>query len=93
MEPYLYKVRTEVFQGDKLTDTYLTTIGFRDIDFDANQGLLLNGKPLKLKGVNMHQDHPGVGTGIPDALQVYRLKQLKKLGCNAYRASHNPIRK
>ena len=39
----------------------------------------------------MHQDHPGVGTGIPDALQVYRLKQLKKLGCNAYRASHNPM--
>ena len=89
--PYLYKVRTEVFQGEQLADTYVTTIGFRDIDFDANQGLLLNGKPLKLKGVNMHQDHPGVGAGIPDALQVYRLKQLKKLGCNAYRASHNPM--
>ena len=89
--PYLYKVRTEVFQGDKLTDVYMTDIGFRDIDFDANQGILLNGKPLKLKGVNMHQDHPGVGAAIPDAVQIYRLSQLKKFGCNAYRASHNPM--
>ena len=39
----------------------------------------------------MHQDHPGVGTGIPDALQIYRLKQLKAIGCNAYRSSHNPM--
>ena len=39
----------------------------------------------------MHQDHPGVGAGIPDALQVYRLKELKKFGCNAYRSSHNPM--
>jgi len=39
----------------------------------------------------MHQDHPGVGTGLPDALQVYRLRQLKALGCNAYRSSHNPM--
>ena len=39
----------------------------------------------------MHQDHAGVGVAIPDALQAYRLKQLKALGCNAYRASHNPM--
>ena len=39
----------------------------------------------------MHQDHPGVGAGIPDALQVYRLKELKKFGCNACRSSHNPM--
>ncbi|MCC8172002.1 MAG: DUF4982 domain-containing protein [Parabacteroides sp.] len=53
--------------------------------------MFLNGRPLKLKGVNMHQDHPGVGAGLPDALQVYRLKQLKAFGCNAYRSSHNPM--
>ena len=40
--------------------------------------------------VNQHQDHPGVGSAIPDALQVYRLKELKKLGVNAVRTSHNP---
>ena len=89
--PYLYKVRTEIFQGEKLTDTYLTTIGIRDVKFDADQGFLLNGKHLKLKGVNMHQDHAGVGSALPDALQAFRLKRLKEFGCNAYRSSHNPM--
>ena len=89
--PYLYTLLTEVYQHGKLVDAYTTTTGIRDIRFDADKGFLLNGQPLKLKGVNMHQDHPGVGAGIPDALQVYRLKELKKFGCNAYRSSHNPM--
>lgn len=89
--PYIYKVYTEVYAGSQLVDTYVTPIGIRHIAFDADKGFFLNGKSLKLKGVNMHQDHAGVGSGIPDALQVYRLKQLKKFGCNAYRASHNPM--
>lgn len=89
--PYIYSILTEVYQNGQLIDTYTTTTGIRHIAFDADRGFLLNGRPLKLKGVNMHQDHPGVGTAIPDALQTYRLKQLKALGCNAYRSSHNPM--
>ncbi len=90
-DPYLYKVQTTVKVDDKVTDVYETTTGFRDIRFDAQRGFLLNGEPLKLKGVNMHQDHAGVGSAIPDALQAWRIKQLKAFGCNAYRASHNPM--
>jgi beta-galactosidase len=90
-DPYLYKVVTTVKVDGKVVDVYETTTGLRDIAFDAEQGFLLNGKPLKLKGVNMHQDHAGVGAAIPDALQAWRIKQLKKFGCNAYRASHNPM--
>ena len=90
-DPYLYKVETTVKVDGKVTDVYETTTGFRDIAFDAERGFLLNGEPLKLKGVNMHQDHSGVGTAIPDALQAWRIRQLKKFGCNAYRASHNPM--
>ena len=90
-DPYLYKVETTVKIDGKVTDVYETTTGLRDIKFDAEKGFLLNGKPLKLKGVNMHQDHAGVGAAIPDALQAWRIKQLKKMGCNAYRASHNPM--
>jgi beta-galactosidase len=90
-DPYLYQVEHIVKVDDKVTDVYTTTIGIRDIQFDAEQGFLLNGKPLKLKGVNMHQDHAGVGTAIPDALQAWRIRQLKAFGCNAYRASHNPM--
>ncbi|MDO4165216.1 MAG: beta-galactosidase GalA [Bacteroides sp.] len=89
--PYLYKVLTEVYQGDRLVDAYTTITGIRHIAFDADRGFLLNGQVVKLKGVNMHQDHAGVGAGIPDALQAYRLRRLKDFGCNAYRASHNPM--
>ena len=90
-DPYLYKVETTVKVEGKVTDVYETTIGIRDISFDADKGFLLNGKQLKLKGVNLHQDHAGVGAAIPEALMEWRIKQLKMIGCNAYRSSHNPM--
>ena len=90
-DPYLYKVLTEVLQDAVVMDTYETTVGFRSAVFDADQGFLLNGKRLELKGVNLHQDHAGVGAAIPDALQAFRLRELKKIGVNAYRSSHNPM--
>ena len=91
IDPYLYKVETMVKVEGKVTDVYETTTGIRDIAFDADKGFLLNGKQLKLKGVNLHQDHAGVGAAIPEALMEWRIKQLKKIGCNAYRSSHNPM--
>ena len=90
-DPYLYTVVTEVYCDDVLTDSYKTTTGIRHIAFNPDSGFMLNGKSVKLKGVNIHQDHAGVGSGIPDGLQEWRLLQLKKLGCNAYRSSHNPM--
>ena len=90
-DPYLYQVETTVSQNGKVVDVYLTTTGIRSIAFDAQRGFHLNGEPLKLKGVNLHQDHAGVGAAIPDALQAWRIRQLKQFGCNAYRASHNPM--
>ena len=90
-DPYLYKVETTVKVDGKITDVYTTTIGIRNVAFDADKGFLLNGQQLKLKGVNMHQDHAGVGAAIPEALMAWRIKQLKEFGCNAYRASHNPM--
>ena len=89
--PYLYKVVTRVSSGKEEYDMYETTLGIRKVEFDADHGFLLNGEPLKLKGVNIHQDHAGVGSAIPEALMAWRIKQLKKFGCNAYRSSHNPM--
>lgn len=90
-DPYIYKVETTIKVNGEVTDVYETTTGIREVVFDAQSGFMLNGKPIKLKGVNMHQDHAGVGAAIPDALQAWRIKKLKEFGCNAYRASHNPI--
>lgn len=88
--PALYTLRLAFSDGHS-TDTEEIVTGFRRAVFDPDHGFLLNGRPVKLKGVNMHQDHAGVGSGIPDAVNIYRLKELKKYGVNAYRASHNPM--
>ena len=45
---------------------------------------------MRLHGTCNHQDHAGVGAAIPDALQEFRVKQLKEFGCNAFRTAHNP---
>lgn len=90
-DPYLYTLRTDVSVEGECVDSYTTTTGIRSLRFDKNEGFFLNGRHVKLHGVNMHQDHAGVGAAIPPALQDYRLDRLKTMGVNAYRASHNPM--
>jgi beta-galactosidase len=87
---YLYKLITEIVDGNAEVDRYETLFGIRSIRFDAKEGFFLNGRHIKLKGTNNHQDHAGVGTAMPDQLMYWRIKTLKEMGCNAYRCSHNP---
>ena len=88
--PYLHQLTTSIFKGDTLIDSYVTTFGIRTIRFDASNGFFLNGKHLKIKGSDNHQDHAGVGVALPDDLIYYRIKTLKAFGSNAIRCSHNP---
>ena len=88
--PQMHKLVTTIKAGVSVVDRYETPFGIRSIRLDPNEGFFLNGKHLKLKGSDNHQDHAGVGAAIPDALQEFRIAELKKMGCNAYRASHNP---
>ena len=88
--PYLYTLTVEMMKDDEVIDRERVKFGIREVVFDKDRGLLLNGEEVKIKGVNMHQDHAGVGVAIPDNLLEYRIRKLKALGCNAYRASHNP---
>ncbi|HXT10684.1 MAG TPA: glycoside hydrolase family 2 TIM barrel-domain containing protein [Candidatus Angelobacter sp.] len=87
--PNLYKLITTVESNGKIVDREETEFGIRTIAFDAQKGFLLNGKPCVIKGTCDHQDHAGVGTAIPDALQYFRVKKLKEMGSNAIRTSHN----
>lgn len=88
--PNLYRLLTEIKQDGKVIDSYETNFGIRTIEFNAEKGFFLNGKPIKLKGTNNHQDHAGIGTALPDEIQYYRIKKLKEMGSNAYRCSHHP---
>lgn len=89
-ERNLYKLITEVEAGGAVVDRYETRFGIRDIIFDPQKGLLLNGKSVKVKGTCNHQDHAGIGAALPDAVQYYRVRKLQEMGCNALRTSHNP---
>ncbi len=89
-DPYLHTVVTTISKGDKVVDEYQTRMGMRTVHFDAEKGFFLNGKHVKLKGTNNHQDHAGVGCAMPDELLRWRLQQLKNFGSNAIRSSHNP---
>lgn len=87
-DPYLYRVIVEIKAGGKLVDRKVIRYGLRHIEIKPN-GVFLNGQYVKLKGVNNHQDHAGVGSALPDYLQYYRISLLKRMGVNAYRTSHN----
>jgi len=86
----LYMLVTEVRVGGDVVDRYETIFGVRTIKFDAQKGLFLNGKPVKVKGTCNHQDHAGLGAALPDAVQYYRMRKLQEMGSNALRTSHNP---
>ncbi len=87
--PYLYRVVVNLYSKDKLIGRVEKRFGIRSIEVKPN-GVFLNGKYIKLKGTNNHQDHAGVGSALPDYLQYYRIRLLKDMGCNTIRTSHNP---
>lgn len=88
-DPYLYRVVPVVKSNGEIIDTDKIRFGVRTINISV-KGLFLNGKFIKIKGTNNHQDHAGVGSALPDYLQYYRIYLLKQMGSNAYRTSHNP---
>jgi beta-galactosidase len=74
---------------ETLTDQTTTSFGVRTIRFDVDRGFLLNGKPLKIKGVCNHQDFAGVGIALPDRIHEFRVQRIKEMGANAVRFSHH----
>ena len=87
--PHLYTLKTYVMSGKKVLDNVTTTIGIRHIEYDINKGFLLNGKQVKMKGVNLHHDAGAVGAAVPERMWERRLQILKDGGCNAVRTAHN----
>ncbi len=87
--PVLYNVAVRLSSDGQETDATALRIGFRSIAFDAEKGFFLNGKPMKIHGVCVHQDHAGVGVAVPDSLWDFRIRRLKEMGCNAIRISHH----
>lgn len=88
--PALYTLRHTVLVQGQAVDETRTPFGIRSFRFDPDTGFTLNGQPLKLKGVCLHHDAGSLGAAVPVSVLQRRLQQLKDIGVNALRTSHNP---
>lgn len=87
--PYLYVLRSSICSSGKIIDRVENTVGIRTIEYPLDKGFLLNGKQIKMKGVNLHHDGGAVGAAVPERVWERRLEILKSGGCNAIRTAHN----
>ena len=87
--PYLYTIKTTVFEGTKIVDETEESFGFRTIKFTADDGFHLNGRRVQLKGVNLHSDHGPLGVAFNYRAMERQLEIMKSMGVNAVRNSHN----
>jgi beta-galactosidase len=88
--PNLYALRSEVFARSYTADVTTMAFGIRTIAYDKDKGFLLNGRQVKMRGVNLHHDAGGLGAAVPERVWQRRLEALKAMGVNAIRTSHNP---
>ena len=89
-KPELYRAIVTVEAGAN-KDQKKVTFGVRTIAFTREQGFLLNGKPVKLKGGCIHHDNGIVGSCAFSAMEERKIRLLKESGYNAIRTSHNPM--
>lgn len=88
--PYLYTLTTDLLSNGQRIDGSTTNVGLRTLEFDANKGFALNGNWMKVKGVCIHHDAGVLGSVVPPEVWKRRLINLKEIGVNAIRMSHNP---
>ncbi|HEU5396253.1 MAG TPA: beta-galactosidase GalB, partial [Verrucomicrobiae bacterium] len=88
--PSRYVAVTTVSQGNQVVDTYETPFGIRRIEFTANHGLLVNGRHVAIRGVNLHHDLGPLGAAVNRRALQRQLEELRRMGANAIRTSHNP---
>ena len=87
--PALTHARAVLTVEGEETDDLLERFGFREVKVEGDK-ILLNGKPLFLKGVCRHEDHPHFGCALPPEAMSRDLMLIKDLGCNAVRTAHYP---
>ncbi|HET9571059.1 MAG TPA: glycoside hydrolase family 2 TIM barrel-domain containing protein [Bacteroidales bacterium] len=88
--PNLYQANIQLIKGNQIIDDLKTGFGIRTIEFSAENGFLLNGKPLKLNGGCVHHDNGCLGSAAYDRAEERKIELLKAGGFNAVRTSHNP---
>ena len=88
--PNCYVAVSRVFMDGKEIDSYETPFGIRTIEFTHDQGFMLNGQKVAIKGVCMHHDLGALGAAFNEVAAERQLRIMKEMGANAIRTSHNP---
>lgn len=86
----LYFLET-VLKGENglILDDFIDRVGFREVTLQGNR-ILLNGKPVFLKGFNRHEDYNTFGCAIPVQAFIEDMNLMEDLGSNAVRTCHYP---
>lgn len=88
--PHRYAVVTTLKENGSVLDQYTTAFGIRDLQFDPNKGVFINGEHIPLQGVNQHHDLGALGAAFNLRAAERQLEILQEMGVNAIRMAHNP---
>ena len=89
-KPALYELVTRVYRDGQLVDAKKDLFGYRYYNWTPNEGFSLNGERIKFHGVSLHHDHGALGAEENYKAEYRRLKQMKDMGVNSIRTTHNP---
>jgi beta-glucuronidase len=87
--PNLYELTVELARGGEIFDRYSLPVGIRTVSVEGD-ALLLNGRPVELKGFGRHEDFPVTGRGFVPAVMAKDYALMEWIGANSFRTSHYP---
>ncbi len=88
--PHRYVAVTRLLIDETVVDEYKTRFGIRELKYDPNAGLSINGERIELKGANQHHDLGALGAAWNTRAAERQLEILREMGANAIRTAHNP---
>lgn len=86
---YLYKFVIQIVDGEEVIDEYYEKIGIRTVEVKGTE-ILINNKPVYLKGFGKHEDSDIVGRGFNIGVMKRDFECMKWIGANSFRTSHYP---
>lgn len=91
--PELYDCTVKIYAGEELLDEAREHFGIRKLELDAEHGLRINGKQVKLRGTCIHHDNGIIGATTLEKAEERRCRQMKEAGFNSIRSAHHPMSK
>lgn len=89
-QPHRYLAITTISRDGRVLDRYETRFGIREVEWDPDRGVVVNGRHVPLRGVNQHHDLGALGAAFNVRAAERQLEILRGMGVNAIRLAHNP---